>query len=78
MAVIQDLVLTFCPTMRSVQQRKLKLLMLVYYKMKVIGGLLWKDNAFSGNNQTLSGKFCVVTGVFSDLSCLMEALHLLG
>ena len=29
-ASIRDLVLTFCPTMRSVQQRKLKLLMLVY------------------------------------------------
>ena len=29
-AAIRDLVLTFCPTMRSVQQRKLKLLMLVY------------------------------------------------
>ena len=28
-AAIRDLVLTFCPTMRSVQQRKLKLLMLV-------------------------------------------------
>ena len=27
MAVIQDLVLTFCPTMHSVQQKKLKLLM---------------------------------------------------
>ena len=31
MAVIQDLVLIFCPTMHSVQQRKLKLLMLVLY-----------------------------------------------
>ena len=30
MAVIQDLVLTFCPTMRSVLERKLKLLMLVW------------------------------------------------
>ena len=30
MAVIQDLVLTFCPTMYSVQQKKLKLLMPVY------------------------------------------------
>ena len=29
MAAIQDLVLTFCPTMHSVQQKKLKLLMLV-------------------------------------------------
>ena len=29
MAVIEDLVLTFCPTMLSVQQEKLKLLMLV-------------------------------------------------
>ena len=29
-AAIRDLVLTFCPTKRSVQQRKLKLLMLVY------------------------------------------------
>ena len=28
-AAIRDLVLTFCPTMQSVQQRKLKLLMLV-------------------------------------------------
>ena len=27
MAVIKDLVLTFCPTMHSVQQKKLKLLM---------------------------------------------------
>ena len=27
MAVIQDLVLTFCPTIHSVQQKKLKLLM---------------------------------------------------
>ena len=27
---IRDLVLTFCPTMRSVQQRKLKLLLPVY------------------------------------------------
>ena len=27
MAVIQDLVLTFCPTMHSFQQKKLKLLM---------------------------------------------------
>ena len=27
MAVIQNLVLTFCPTMHSVQQKKLKLLM---------------------------------------------------
>ena len=27
MAVIQDLVLTFCPTMQSVQQKKLELLM---------------------------------------------------
>ena len=33
MAVIQDLVLTFCPTMHSVQQRKLKLLMLVYFTL---------------------------------------------
>ena len=31
-AAIRDLVLTFCPTMRSVQQRKMKLLMLVYNK----------------------------------------------
>ena len=30
-AAIRDLVLTFCPTMRSIQQRKLKLLMPVYY-----------------------------------------------
>ena len=30
MAVIQDLVLTFCPTMHSVQQKKLKLLMPVF------------------------------------------------
>ena len=30
MAVIQDLVLTSCPTMHSVQQKKLKLLMPVY------------------------------------------------
>ena len=29
-AAIRDLVLTFCPTMRSVQQRKLKLLLPVY------------------------------------------------
>ena len=29
MAAIQDLVLTFCPTKRSVQQRKLELLMYV-------------------------------------------------
>ena len=28
MAVIQDLVLTFCPTMHSVQQKKLELLCL--------------------------------------------------
>ena len=27
MAVIQDLVLPFCPTMHSIQQKKLKLLM---------------------------------------------------
>ena len=32
MAVIQDMVLTFCPTMHSVQQRKLKLLMPVFYR----------------------------------------------
>ena len=32
-ASIRDLVLTFCPTMRSVQQRKLKLLMLVFVPM---------------------------------------------
>ena len=31
MAVIQDLVLTFCPTMHSVQQKKLKLLMPVFF-----------------------------------------------
>ena len=31
MTAIQDLVLTFCPTMHSVQQKKLKLLMPVYY-----------------------------------------------
>ena len=31
MAVIQDLVLTFCPTMHSVQQKKLKLLMPVLF-----------------------------------------------
>ena len=30
MAVIQDLVLTFCPTMHSVQQKKPKLLMPVF------------------------------------------------
>ena len=30
MAAIQDLVLTFCPTMHSVRQKKLKLLMLVF------------------------------------------------
>ena len=30
MAVIEDLVLTFCPTMHSVQQKKLKLLMPVF------------------------------------------------
>ena len=37
MAVIQDLVLTFCPTMHSVQQKKLKLLMPLYngYKSAV-------------------------------------------
>ena len=35
MAVIQDLVLTFCPTMHSVQQKKLKLLMPVYLRCHI-------------------------------------------
>ena len=35
-AAIRDLVLTFCPTMRSFQQRKLKLLMLVYLNDRFI------------------------------------------
>ena len=35
MAVIQDLVLTFCPTIHSVQQKKLKLLMPVYLQPDV-------------------------------------------
>ena len=33
-AAIRDLVLTFWPTIRSVQQRKLKLLMLVLYDLQ--------------------------------------------
>ena len=36
-AAIRDLVLTFCPTMRSIQQRKLKLLIPVFYQPKLEG-----------------------------------------
>ena len=36
-AAIRDLVITFCPTMRSTQQRKLKLLMPVFYQPKLEG-----------------------------------------
>ena len=39
MAVIQDLVLTFCPTMQSVQQKKLKLLMPVEKRLAAWNGL---------------------------------------
>ena len=46
MAVIQDLVLIFCPTVHSVQQKKLKLLMrigllqlaITWYKIRHAGG----------------------------------------
>jgi len=43
---------------------------------KVTGELLWKGKALSGNKQNLAGEFCVVSGEFSDLQCLMNTLLL--
>ena len=42
---------------------------------KVTGELLWKGKALSGNKQNLSGEFCVGSGEFSDLGCLMNTLR---
>ena len=50
-AAIRDLVLTFCPTMRSVQQRKLKLLMLV---LDACSGLLFFHCPVEGERETYS------------------------
>ena len=46
MAVIQDLVLTFCPTMHSVQQKKLKFLMPVLQTLarRKISSVLQRDS----------------------------------
>ena len=41
---------------------------------KVTGELLWKGKALSRNKQNLAGEFCVVSGEFSDLRCLMNTL----
>ena len=43
MAVIQDSVLTFCPTMHSVKQKKLKLLMPVLVNLNICGYCDWLE-----------------------------------